>query len=99
MNPTPDDTSPLTPAQLEDLRVAVILSGGARTVAQRMGYKTGESVRRFYAGEKAIPSEKCRALRKALGQRLTLTQLRPDVYGGLTQEQLGDAPRKAAARA
>lgn len=94
----------LTAEQLEAIRVAVYLSGGCAKVARVMGYKTGESIRRFcipgQAG-KAVPSERVEDFRKATGNRLTLAAIRPDLYGGLKADALGYQPRarKGEARA
>lgn len=85
--------TPLDAKQLEALRVAVYLSGGAARVAQRMGYLTGESVRRFFQGLKPVPAEKAALLREAIERRLTLTEIRPDIYAGLTVEALGYRPK------
>lgn len=83
----------LTDDQLEAIRVAVYLSGGAAKVAKAMGYRTGESVRRFTIGAKAVPAERVEDFRRATGNRLALTDIRPDLYKGLKAEALGYAPR------
>ena len=85
----------LTAEQLEKIRVAVYLSGGAAKVAKAMGYKTGESIRRFcIPGGKAVPAERVEDFRRATGKRLALADIRPDLYGKLNTEKLGYAPRK-----
>lgn len=75
---------PLTEGQLEDLRVAVFLSGGAAKVARRMGYKTAESVRRFTKGLKVVPAERVELFREAVEFRLTAAQVRPDLHRAFT---------------
>lgn len=96
---TPNTETPLTAEQLEKLRAAVYLAGGASQVAQRMGYRTSESIRRFTKGLKLVPAERVDAFRAAVEKRLALADIRPDLYGGLKADALGYAPKapKAAA--
>lgn len=96
MAPRSTNTSPLTKAQLENLRVAVYLAGGAAKVAKAMGYKTGESVRRFTTGAKPVPAERVEDFRRAVEGRLKLAEIRPDLYGRLSADRLGYAPKVPA---
>lgn len=96
---TPNTTAPLTAEQLEKLRVAVYLSGGAAKVARTMGYRTSESVRRFTTGLKPVPAERVEAFRKATENRLALADIRPDLYGKLKADALGYTPKAAGTRA
>lgn len=90
----------MTDEQLEQLRVAVYLSGGAAKVAKAMGYRTGESIRRFcIKGGKPVPAERCEEFRIATGNRLALADIRPDLYGGLNAEALGYTPKAPKGRA
>lgn len=87
----------LSEEQQEALKVAVYLSGGAAKVAVAMGYRTGESVRRFVTGAKLVPAERVKDFRKATGNRLTLPQIRPDLYSKLRADALGTKRAKAGA--
>lgn len=90
----------LTDDQLEAIKVAVYLSGGAAKVAKAMGYRTGESIRRFcIKGGKPVPSERVADFRKATGERLALADIRPDLFGGLKADQLGYQPKAGKGQA
>ena len=81
----------LTVAQLEKIKSAVHLSGGQTKVARAMGYRFGESVRRFTSGIKLVPAERVQAFQAATQNRLTLAEIRPDLYGDIGADQLGGA--------
>lgn len=88
----------LTTEQLEKLRVAVFLAGGAAKVARAMGYKTSESVRRFTTGLKLVPPERVTAFVEAVGGRLTAADVRPDLHRAFAAAAEG-ARRRGGARA
>jgi len=80
----------LTVEQVEKIKAAVHLAGGQLKVAKAMGYRFGESVRRFTAGLKLVPAERVSDFREAIENRLTLAEIRPDLYGGVSPDQLGE---------
>jgi len=81
----------LTVPQLEKIKAAVHLSGGQSKVARAMGYKFGESVRRFTSGIKLVPAERVADFQAATQNRLTLAEIRPDLYASVSADQLGAA--------
>jgi DNA-binding transcriptional regulator YdaS (Cro superfamily) len=93
--------SNLPPDETRCMRIhaAVRAGGGIVKVARALGYRTGESVRQFYAVDparglpKPVPAEKCRALVAATLGTIALHEIRPDLYGGLTTQELGYKPR------
>lgn len=84
------------------IQAAIHVAGGTVRVSRELGYKTAESVRKFYATDTEVPAEKARDLVRLSGGTLTLQQARPDLYDGLTPEELGYTPqsrrRKGAAQ-
>lgn len=88
MNNTAVTPCGLTVPQLEKIKSAVHLSGGQTKVAHAMGYKFGESVRRFTSGIKLVPAERVADFQTATQNRLTLAEIRPDLYASVSAEQL-----------
>lgn len=86
-----------TDAQERILRAAIAAAGGLTRMAEFLGYRTGERVRQFYAFGTGVPAEKVRAFVAAAQGVVTLSQVRPDLYAGLTEEELGYRPRAARA--
>lgn len=84
-----------TDAQERILRAAIAAAGGVTRMAEFLGYRTTERVRQFYATGTGVPAEKVRAFVAAAKGVVTLHQVRPDLYAGLTVEELGYKPGNA----
>lgn len=84
---------PADPKRTSAIRAAIDHLGGLNKAAKLLGYATGERVRQFYAFGLPVPAEKCRRFVAVSDGRLTLAQLRPDIYAGLTARELGYKPR------
>jgi hypothetical protein len=74
------------------IRAAIAAAGGTVQVARTLGYKTAERVRGFYAPGYPVPAEKCRAFVRMSHGLLNLRTVRPDLYDGLTLQELGYQP-------
>lgn len=83
----------ITEVQEAAIRAAIKAAGGTPKMARALGYSTAERVRQFYARGTGVPAEKARAFVAASNGAVTLLQVRPDLYAGLTVEELGYAPR------
>lgn len=87
------------------LKDTIAAMGGLAKTATALGYKTMEAVRQFIAFDSSVPGEICRRFVAISGGRLTLSMLRPDIYGTadnpITSRELGypinrNAPRRPA---
>lgn len=76
--------------------IAVRTAGGVSKVARSVGLVNHQSVRRWF-GDGAPSPQQARQLVALCGNTVTLQQLLPDVYGGLTAEELGYSPEGTAA--
>lgn len=90
---------PPDPERTTMIRAAISALGGLSKVAQELGYATTERVRHFYAPGAPVPAEKCRKFVAISRGILNLSLLRPDLYAGLTEAELGYRPRRAKAAA
>ena len=75
------------------IRETIAAAGGLLAVAKVLGYKTTERIRHFYAPGYPVPAEKCRAFVRLSDGALNLQTLRPDLYAGLTTQELGYQPQ------
>lgn len=77
----------------ERLRDTITANGGLSKTATALGYRTMEAVRQFVAFDATIPAELARRFVGISGGRLTLSLLRPDIYGTpedpITTQELG----------
>lgn len=89
----PSKSNQITAQQELAIRHGIGAAGGLARMAQQLGYRTAERVRQFYAIGAGVPAEKCRAFVRAAQGAVTLLQVRPDLYAGLTVEELGYSPR------
>lgn len=87
------------PQRTAKIRGAIAAAGGTLKVARELGYKTAERVRHFYAPGYPVPAEKCRDFVRISHGLLNLRILRPDLYGGLTTQELGYQPMDEAGTA
>lgn len=71
------------------IRAAIAAGGGLMEVAKQLGYKTAERVRHFYAPGLPVPAEKARKFVALSHGVVTLRVIRPDLYDGLTVQELG----------
>lgn len=90
---------PPDPERATLIRATVSALGGLKKVATELGYKTTERVRHFYAPGFPVPAEKCRKFVAISRGLLTLSLLRPDLYAGLSETELGYRPKRAKAAA
>jgi DNA-binding transcriptional regulator YdaS (Cro superfamily) len=89
----PSKPDQITAHQEVAIRAGIGAAGGLNRMARELGYRTAERVRQFYARGSGVPAEKCRAFVRAAQGAVTLLQVRPDLYAGLTVEELGYSPR------
>lgn len=75
------------------LKDTIAANSGLAKTAAALGYKTMEAVRQFIAFDASVPGEVCRRFVAISGGRLTLSMLRPDIYGTaddpITSRELG----------
>lgn len=76
--------------------VAIRIAGGNSMVARAIGLKNHESIRRWTINTDPKP-EHARILVQLCGGVVTLSELLPSVYGGLTADELGYQPEAAKA--
>lgn len=81
----PDD--PVRRARWQAIRAA----GGASHVGRAMGFKKGEAVRLWYV-DRDPSAEQARQLVALSGGIVTLEQILPGTFGGLTVAELGYTP-------
>lgn len=89
------DTNPEMPTDptLRSRYVAIRAAGGVTKVAQGVGLKNHESVSRWWKDGNSHPKpEQARKLVKLCGGIVSLSQILPHVYGGLTVAELGYQP-------
>jgi DNA-binding transcriptional regulator YdaS (Cro superfamily) len=89
----PSKPHQITQHQEAAIRAGIAACGGLLKMAGQLGYATAERVRQFYARGSGVPAEKARAFVRASHGVVTLLQVRPDLYAGLTVEELGYSPR------
>lgn len=89
----PSPSHQITAQQEVAIRAAIGAAGGLLKMSRQLGYKTAERVRQFYSRGCGVPAEKARAFVKAAQGAVTLLQVRPDLYAGLTIEELGYSPK------
>lgn len=89
----PSTPNRITAQQEVAIRAGIGAAGGIIKMSRELGYKTAERVRQFYARGCGVPAEKARAFVKAAQGAVNLVQVRPDLYAGLTVEELGYSPR------
>jgi len=90
---------PADEARARKIRSAVRAAGGTVKLARALGYQTAESIRKFYAMGVEVPAEKCRAFVAEAKGSITLYELRPDIFAGLSTQELGYKPKSERARA
>lgn len=73
--------------------IAIRTAGGNVKVARAVGLKNHGSVRRWMIDGTPSP-EQARALVKLCGNVVSLADILPDVYGGLSVTELGYAPEQ-----
>lgn len=78
--------------------VAIRAAGGTVRVARAIGRKSHETVRRWYTDTDPAPKD-ARALVRLCGGVVTLKDILPDAFEGLTVAELGYTPEQAAAPA
>lgn len=71
--------------------IAIRTAGGTSKVARAMGLKNHRSVSRWMENYDPRP-EQARVLVKLCDNVVSLADILPDVYGGLTAEELGYQP-------
>lgn len=89
----PSPANQITAQQEVAIRAAIRAAGGLLKMSRQLGYKTAERVRQFYSRGCGVPAEKARAFVKAAQGAVNLVQIRPDLYAGLTVEELGYSPK------
>ncbi|QYW06370.1 hypothetical protein HXXDennis_49 [Xanthomonas phage HXX_Dennis] len=93
-----DTTNPELPLDpvLRARYVAIRSAGGVTKVAQGVGLQNHESVSRWWKNTNSHPKpEQARKLVKLCGGVVTLQEILPSVYGGLTCKELGYTPEGA----
>ena len=74
--------------------VAIRAAGGTVRVARATGKKTHESVRRWYINTDPSPAD-ARTLVKLCDYVVTLADVLPDAFAGLSAQELGYQPEAA----
>ena len=84
------------PARVNERRkVAIQAAGGASHVARVLGRERGEGVRRWYV-DLHPTAEQARLLVElatAAGHKVSLQEILPGTYAGLTKRELGYTPK------
>lgn len=76
-------------------RAAIQAAGGASHIARELGRERGEGVRRWYVDLHPTPEQARLLVQMAAdaGHKVTLAEILPGAYAGLTKKALGYAPR------
>ncbi len=85
-----------TPEERELIRIGIGAAGGTVVIAKALGFASAESVGAWYRLGRLVPAEKARQFVAMTNGTITLQQIRPDLFGGLTTSELGYTPRRAA---
>lgn len=90
----PVDTAPGMPTDPVRLArwQAIRAAGGASHVGRALGFKKGEGVRLWYVDRDPTP-EQARALVRLSGNVVTLPQILPGAFEGLSVSELGYSPK------
>ena len=79
----------------EARKLAIQAAGGASHIARTLGRERGEGVRRWYVDLHPRPEEARHLVKLAAeaGHKVTLAEILPDTYAGLTKRELGYTPK------
>lgn len=84
--------------QSQAVREAVRLLGGTVAVGRMVG-RCSQAVQKWCAKAEAMPPEIARRIASATGYKVGVAAMRPDVYAGLTAQELGYLPAAYAEQA
>lgn len=77
----------------EHIRKAVKLGGGLKKVAPKVG-RCHQAIGHWYHNPNRMEPSLARELSRLSGFQVSVTDMRPDVFDGLTEAELGYRPKK-----
>ncbi len=81
----------------EHIRMAVRLGGGPKKVAKSIG-RCHQAIGHWYREPKRMEARFARDLSRLSGYRVPVSQMRPDIFGNLTEVELGYRPKEGEAQ-